>query len=149
MLPHQKIELGIYKRIKSLGPGRVSMTLPMLSAATGEDYLTIAERLKSLEAENRIELFKYSGGSQWPRAHYGGDDKILFHTGSFVIEIVPQARKYFEELEHLAEQEAQKQLVFISCRQCSPEEIQLGKDLAATVNELTSCQGILPRIKTP
>jgi len=107
MLPHQKIELGIYERVKALGPGAVTMTLGVLSESTGEDHATITERLKSLEAEKRITLSKYSGGSIWPRASIVGDDSAFFYVGSFLIDIIPQGRGYFEELEQLGKREAE------------------------------------------
>jgi DNA-binding MarR family transcriptional regulator len=141
MLPSQKIELLIYKLIKPLGLRAVPIELATLTQATGEDQSTVVERLKSLEAENRIFLSKYSGGSVWPRKEFKDNDSKFFYRDSFLIEIVPEGRNYFEELEHLAEQENQKQLVFISCGQYLPTEIQLGKNLAATVNSLTSWEG--------
>jgi predicted nucleotide-binding protein len=84
------------------------MTLGMLSESTGQDHATITERLKSLEAANRVALSKYSGGTIWPRASIASDDRAFFYVGSFLIEIVPQGRGYFEELEQLAEQEAKR-----------------------------------------
>jgi hypothetical protein len=141
MLPSQKIELGIYRRIKGLGPGTVTMTLGMLSAATGEDHATIVERLKALDADKRITLSKNLAGARWPYAGFKHGDSAFFYTNSFLIEIVPQGRKYFEELEQAAEREAQKRLVFVSCGQYVREEIQLGEKLAAMVREHTDCEG--------
>ncbi len=117
------------------------MTLPVLVQATGADHATVTDRLKSLEAEQRIALFKYSGGSTWPRSEYGNDENAFFWTGSFLVEIIPQARKYFEDLEQRAERESDKRIVFISCGQFAPAEILLGKRLAARVSELTPFEG--------
>lgn len=55
-------------------------------------------------------------------------------------EIAPHGRGYFEELEQRAKEEEKKPLVFISCGQSHPKEIQLGKDLAAKVSELTQLE---------
>lgn len=38
LLPSEKTELGIYKRIKSLPPVSVAASLPMFSAATQQDH---------------------------------------------------------------------------------------------------------------
>src|SRR6476660_5291415 len=130
MLLSQIIELKIYKRIKSLGPKAVSMNLAMLHQATGEDNATIVESLKGLEADNRIQLSKFSGGSTWSRKDFGNDEQAFFYTGTFFIEIVPQARKYFEQLEQESDLVPTKPLVFISCGQYSANEIGLGKKLA-------------------
>src|SRR5258707_6628533 len=141
MLPSEKVELEIYRRVKALGPGRASVTLPVLGQETGADRATITERLKSLEAEQRIALFKYSGGSAWPRSQFGNDENASFATGGVLIEIIPQARKYFEDLEQRAERESNKGIVFISCGQFAPGEILLGKRLAAKVSEFTPLEG--------
>jgi hypothetical protein len=141
MLPSQKIELAIYQRIKGLGPGAVSMTLGILSAATGEDHNTLVERLKSLEAEGHITLFKNWAGARWNYRGFAHGDSVFFFNDGFVIEIVPQGRKYFETLEQESAKEAQKRLVFISCGQYVREEIQLGEKLAAMVSEHTGCEG--------
>lgn len=106
MLRSEKIELAIYKAVNR-GPGPVTLmtTMPMLSQLTGEDdHAAIADRLKALAADNRIQLCKYSGGQQWPRLP-SQSDATFFFTGEFGIEIVPQGRKYFEELEQRADSE--------------------------------------------
>jgi hypothetical protein len=103
MLPSEKIELAIYRHVNLLEPP-VNVSLPQLSQITGErDHARIAERLKDLAAHNRILLSKVQKGRIWPR----GDtpDRFFFHTGSFLAEIAPQGRKYFEELEQHATQE--------------------------------------------
>src|SRR5262249_47467096 len=139
LLPYQKIDLKIYIRIKSLGPGGLTVSLADFSQQIGEDQSTTVERLDGLATHKRIGLFKYVGGSRLPS---GGFDKdSFFHSGSFIIELTPQGREYFEELERSAKQEARRPLVFISCGQYMVKEVQLGRDLAAKVNELTSCEG--------
>jgi hypothetical protein len=102
MLPSEKIELAIYKAVNR-GPGPVTFltTMPMLSHITGEDdHASIADRLKALEADSRILLTKWSGGQRWPRGD--SPDATFFYTGEFGVEIIPQGRKYFEELEQIA-----------------------------------------------
>ena len=79
------------------------MSLPQLSQITGEiDHGRIAERLTDLEANNRILLLKYLGTSQLSRAQFK-NDSAFFHTGSLLIRIAPQGRKYFEDLEQRAD----------------------------------------------
>jgi pyrimidine deaminase RibD-like protein len=108
MLPSEKLELAIYKFVDKLGPGAVSTAVVHLYQITGEtDYGKIVERLKDLESSSRILLSKYSGGQIWPRGD--SPDKTFFYVGSFLIEIAPQGRKYFEELEQRAENEWQTQ----------------------------------------
>jgi predicted nucleotide-binding protein len=97
LLPSEKLELAIYKHVDALEPP-VNVSLPQLSQVTGEkDHAKIAERLKALDIENRISLSKYSRGQRSSRGD--SPDRAFFHTGSFLIEIAPQGRKYFERLE--------------------------------------------------
>lgn len=148
MLPSEQLELAIYSSIKrgSSGQGAWDTSMPMLSQATAEsDHNAIAERLKDLEANNRIFLSKYSGGQRWPRRD--SPDRTFFHTGSFLAEIAPQGRKYFEELEQRAEHEARKStaspeepLIFVSCGQSTLAERQLGQEIAKLVERLTGCR---------
>jgi hypothetical protein len=140
MLPSQKIELAIYERIKVLGPGAVSMNLGMLMTATGQDHATLVERLKDLDDEHRISLTKYSAGTPERRDRFSGDAAFFYHEG-FRAEVLPKGRKYFEQLEQEAALEEQKRLVFISCGQYTPEEIRLGKQIAAMVSEHTDSDG--------
>jgi diguanylate cyclase (GGDEF)-like protein len=105
MLPSEKLELAIYKFVDALGPFAVSASVVQLSQVTGEkDYGRIIERLKDLDANNRLLLTKYKGGSRLSRPEFGNDGGF-FYTDSFLIEIAPQGRKYFEELELRTEQE--------------------------------------------
>lgn len=103
MLPSEQTELAIYKHVDALqSPVHVGIT--QLSQITGEnDYRRIIERLKDLESNNRIRLSKFNGGGIWPRGET--PDSTFFYSGSFLIEIVPQGRKYFEDLKQRAEQE--------------------------------------------
>jgi hypothetical protein len=151
MLPSEKLELAIYKAVNR-GPGLVTFLtmMPMLSQLTGEnDHAAIAERLKALEFNNRIALSKYVQGSTCPR----GDlpDKTFFYTGEFGIQIVPQGRSYFEELEQRAEHEAKtplvlpatrlsEPLIFVSCGQSTPAERHLGQEIARLVEQETTCR---------
>src|SRR5258708_20753700 len=105
MLPSEKLELAIYKHVNSLGPLPVSVSLPQLSQITGlNEHARMTECLKGLEADNRILLTKYVGGSRLTRYQFG-NDAGFFHTDSFLIDVAPQGRKYFEQLEHRANQE--------------------------------------------
>ena len=104
MLPSERLELAIYQAIKR-GPAQgLDTSITGLSLATGEnDYGAIVERLKDLEANDRILLSKYSGGQRWPRGD--SPDRTFFYTSSFLIQIAPSGRKYFEGLDQRAEDE--------------------------------------------
>ena len=145
MLPSERLELAIYRAVKRVPGPRFDTSLPMLSQMTGEnDHGAIAERLKDLEEGGRIYLSKYSGGQIWPRGD--SPDRTFFHTATFFIEVVPGGRKYFEELEQRAEQEARKAaliaepLIFVSCGQSTPSERKLGQEIAKMVERETSCR---------
>jgi hypothetical protein len=82
--------------------------------------------------------------------HQFGNDAAFFHSGSFLIEVAPRGRKYFERLEQQAEQEAQRPavsaeaqlsepLIFVSCGQSTTAERQLGQEVARLVGEETGC----------
>jgi diguanylate cyclase (GGDEF)-like protein len=102
ILPAERLELLIYKHVNALHPP-VNVTLNQLSQVTGEkDYGRIVERLKDLDASQRIQLTKYKGGSRLSRSEFGNDGGF-FWTEPFLIEVAPQGRKHFEELEQRAE----------------------------------------------
>jgi hypothetical protein len=151
MLPSERLELAIYNSIKRglSGQGAWDTSMPMLSPVTAEsDHGAIAERLKDLEANNRILLSKYSGGQRWPRGD--SPDRAFFHTGSFSVEVAPQGRKYFEGLEQRAEHEAKKSatspgepLILVSCGQSTPAERQHTRG-AQDAQDIAFC-----RLKSP
>jgi hypothetical protein len=104
MLPSEKLELAIYKHVNALEPP-VNVTLTQLSQVTGENNQTrIVERLTALDDSNRIRLTKWAASSRPSRAQFR-DDEGFFNRGSFLVQIAPQGRGYFEELEQRAEQE--------------------------------------------
>jgi len=104
MLPAEKLELAIYRHVKALQPP-VNVTVNQFSQVTGEtNYGRIVERLIDLEASDRILLTKYKGGSRLSRPEFGNDGGF-FYTEPFLVEIAPQGRKYFEELEQRTENE--------------------------------------------
>jgi len=147
MLPSERLELAIYQAIKRVPGPRFDTSMPMLSQITGEmDHGAIAERLKDLADDGRIHLSKYSGGQVWPRGD--SPDRTFFHTGSFFIEIAPRGRKYFEELEQRAEDEARQPvpslqaepLIFVSCGQSTAAERKLGQAIADLVEKETGCR---------
>jgi hypothetical protein len=117
------------------------LTLGTLSQATGADHQTLVERLKSLYAQERILLNKYVGVVRHDYLELQAEPADFFYKGSFLAEIVPQARAYFERLEQEAEGESQESLIFISCGQYSMKEIELGKNLAAAVDSLPGYKG--------
>ncbi len=151
MLPSEKTELAMYSRVKSLEPGPVTMTVPMLAEASGADHATVIERLKDLHAQQRIALSKYSGGRPWSYEEFKDDTTKFFSVGAFRVEILPEGRKYFEQLEAAAEKEvsqaaaaereasqtapALKQTVFVSCGQRTDEERELGRQIFDVINE--------------
>ena len=147
MLPSERLELAIYTAIKGLPGPRFDTSMPMLSRITGEmDHGAMAERLIDLEEDGRIHLSKYSGGQIWPRGD--SPDRTFFHTGSFFIEIAPRGRKYFEELEQRAGDEARQPapspqpepLIFVSCGQSTPAEKQLGQAVTKLIEKQTGCR---------
>jgi hypothetical protein len=141
MLPSQQLELAIYKHLRVFEPLPADVSLAQLSQITGEkNQARIEERLIALDDQHRIQLTKWSGGTQLTRYQFNNDTSF-FHSSSFSVKIAPQGRSHFEELEQQAEQDKQQPLVFISCGQFHPKEIQLGKELAAKVEELTKLKG--------
>jgi Protein of unknown function (Hypoth_ymh) len=105
LLPSERIELAIYKFVKQLGPLPANVSVTQLSQITGEsDSGRIVERLKDLEANGRLSLSKHSGGQRWPPANFNSD-AAFYYRDSFLIEVAPGGRKYFEEIELRAEQE--------------------------------------------
>jgi hypothetical protein len=106
MLPSEKLELAIFKFVNAFGPfPAASASVVQLSQETGEkDYGRVVERLQDLDANRRILLTKYKGGSRLSLSEFGNDG-AFFYTDSFLIEIAPQGRKYFEELQERSEQE--------------------------------------------
>jgi len=141
MLPSEKVELAIYRKVLSLEPGRVTMTLPILCQATGADQLIVIERLEGLEEEGRIALSKYNGGNVWPYTRSKEERTNFFCNGSFLVEIRHAGRKYFEQLEAAAAQEEvlaasePKQTVFVSCGQRTDEEREFGRQICEVINE--------------
>lgn len=104
ILPAEKLELLIYKYVNALHPP-VNVTVNQLSQVTGEkDHGRIVERLKDLDANHRMQLTKSKGGSRLSRSEFGNDGGF-FYTEPFLIEIAPQGRKHFEELELRAERQ--------------------------------------------
>lgn len=101
MLHSSRIELAIYRYIKSVGTRR-STAIGELAAAIGERHEDVAERLRYLHSEGHATLWKYAGHQQVP---YSEEANVLFSAqdflfrGGFEIEITPAGRKYFEELE--------------------------------------------------
>jgi serine/threonine protein kinase len=104
MLPSEKIEVGIFKFITAVGRSR-GVTISELSAALNPnaDFEILIERLEDLYELKRIRLSKIGGGGisvSYP-AYLGVEGKTkFFYEGSFVIEIAPQGRKYFEDIEN-------------------------------------------------
>ena len=143
MLPAERMELAIYRHVDRYGRA-LSTTLPSLLAIVGANtpFDMIAERLRDLQSQNRIVLSKYSGNVRIPFDQFvgfQGDNE--FWGGGFVIEIAPQGRKYFEELERRDQYESESGSIFISCGQCNAKEIKLGQDLVSVVDKNTDHKG--------
>jgi hypothetical protein len=88
--------------------------------AFGVDISEGRKHLKILQSDGMVETQK-------------------LNLGAFKARLTPEGWKALEGLDQ-SEQEAQP-TVFISCGQYSPEEIDLGKSLAAAVDELSPCRG--------
>lgn len=150
MLPSERLELAIYKAVnRGPGPVMLDISIPMLSQLTEiGDHAAIVDRLIDLEAEARLSLSKWSGGQRWPRSNF--PDRAFFYNGSFLVEIAPRGRKYFEELEQRAELEAKsvaaavsaprEATVFVSCGQSTTIERELGKEIARLVEQKAGCK---------
>jgi hypothetical protein len=143
MLDSEKLELAIYRYVKSAGVTR-SVTISDFVNAPGSsgDYMLIVQRFKDLRERGCIGLYKYQGGSRVPYERVVSfEDENSFFSGHFVVEIEPGGRKFFEELEARDERGTRSRVVFISCGQYSDKEKALGKSLAGAVDELTPCKG--------
>ena len=108
------------------------------------------ERLKYLREHNWIMLDKWLdhfGFVEYAEAlsHYGLSESDFFYTGEFRVTITPEGVTYFEQLSADEESENESRIkapiIFISCGQCTPQEIKLGEDLEAAVNGLPECKG--------
>jgi len=129
MRPSEKIELEIYRLIKGVGRSRI-VTIGELSAAINPnaDFEILIERLIDLNNLRRIELFKVGGGGiSVPYLKYVKDESraTFFYQGSFVIEIAPSGRKYFEDLESQEESEKVKPTENRGLRETYPETRKL------------------------
>jgi hypothetical protein len=136
MLPSERLELAIYNAVKrgSSGQSELHTSMPVLSQMTGEnEHGAIAERLKDLEANGRILLTKYSGGQRWPRRDF--PDRTFFHSGQFIIEIAPQGRKHFEELEQLGARRLKRKMANESKRDISDASQKILSALLAEFRE--------------
>jgi hypothetical protein len=144
MKPIERLELAIYRRIKSQSYSSVPIpaTLRILGPDPSQDLHSIAEALLGLEAERQIRLSKIVGTlickyEELDEALPAEMDlKKKFIWSEFQIQITPKGRKYFEGLEQRDEQEHSEPLVFISCGQYHSNEKKLGKDLEQAVNRL-------------
>ena len=126
MLPSEKLELAIYKQVNVLEPP-VNVNLTQLSQVTGEnDQTRIVERLTALDDSNRIRLTKWAASSQPSREQFR-DDVGFFNHGSFLVQITPQGRGYFEELEQRAELErrAKQEEKSLPARKAPENSVQL------------------------
>lgn len=126
LLPSEKLEFAIYRHVNALEPP-VNVTLTQLSQVTGENNQTrIVERLTALDDSNRIRLTKWATSSQPSRAQFR-DDVGFFNHGSFLVQITPQGRGYFEELEQRSELErrAEQEKKPMTARKALGSRVQL------------------------
>lgn len=143
MLPFEIIELEIYRYLKPAGRA-VPTNLGTLLGAVGQNipFDTLVERLEDLHSRNHIGLFTYGGNTRIPYERVVQfEGKNAFFGGTFVIEVTPQGRRYFEELEERGRREKREPLVFVSCGQYSESEIKLGQALVAAVNSVPPNRG--------
>jgi hypothetical protein len=157
MLPHKTAELKIFRYIQSAGGPR-EVSIPELEniigpQATGpgpDGWTYLVDILKYLHSQNCIRLDKYLQGSSLVTyeevlSQHWIAEKDFFYRGRFRIDITPKGRTYFEQLSAEEDSEDQSRIkdpiVFISCGQCTPQEIKLGQDLEGAVNDLSECKG--------
>ncbi len=148
MLRHETVELRILRHI---GTSRV-VSVAHLTQAVGPniEHKYVVERLKYLHENGWIKLHKWFDTVGWIKYSDAASPYVLgendfFYVNSFRVLITPEGRVYFEQLEEREKAEKKLQIedpiVFISCGQCTREEIGLGLGLEALVNELTECKG--------
>src|ERR1700723_2723673 len=128
MFASEKIELGIYRFIIAVGRSR-SVTIGELSAALNPnaEFEILIERLVDLNNQNRIDLCKLGGGgARVPYPMYVANEgkTPFFYQGSFVIEIAPHGRKYFEDLENKEKFEQTKSAGSRDFREPYPKTLQ-------------------------
>jgi hypothetical protein len=138
MLPSEKMELIIYKCVNLQSPAR-TVSIPILNQALGgnADFNRIVECLKGLLNQHRIEMFKYGGGTIRVPFHkfVAMEGENNFFGDSFVVQITPEGRKYFEGLEEREQCEKQSRMVFVSCGQSAKEEIALGEGIVSLIEK--------------
>ena len=156
MLHHKIVELEIFRYVRSAGGQRevsirslADKVLPQATDSDREKWEYVVGRLKYLHQHNWIRMDAYIRGflvkyEEAPSHHQPNEDDF-FYKGLFRIDITPEGATYLEQLS--AEEESENEsrikdpIVFISCGQCTPQEIKLGQDLEAVVNGLPDCRG--------
>ena len=156
MLPHKSVELKIFRYVRSAGeprtvsiPDLANIVGPVLTSHGSPRGSYIVERLKYLRDHGWIRLSKYIEGrpvnyEEALNQLHVTDVSFFYHNG-FIVDITPDGVTYFEQL--TAEEKSENEpgikdpIVFISCGQCTPQEIELGQNLEAAVNELPDCKG--------
>ena len=106
MLPSEKLKNHNLPAVHQIGSIRQT-TLPALfnnfapTTGAGPSFAEILNTLRALRNTRKITLWKYSGDVRVPFDQYVGFEgtEDNFFSGSFGIEIVPEAMRYFEELE--------------------------------------------------
>jgi len=155
MLPSERLELAIYQAIKHVpGPRsirhcRCFLRSPAKRTTAQLQNVSKTWRMKVEYICQNIQVVKFGLAVIRLTAPFSMQDH-------FVIEIAARGRKYFEELEQRAEDEARQPtpspraepLIFVSCGQSTPAERQLGQAIAKLVERRRVVGPILPRIKT-
>jgi hypothetical protein len=157
MLQHKTAELKIFRYVRSAdGPREVSIggltniVGPVATSQGPTGFGYVVERLKYLLEHGWIRLDKYLRGCGF--VDYDGalsqhdlTENDFFYKDRFRVGITPGGVTYFEELiaEEARENESRIKdpVVFISCGQSTPQEIELGRNLEAAVNDLSDCKG--------
>lgn len=156
MLPHKTVELKIFHYVRSAGeprqvsiPDLANIVGPVLASQGPAGRSYIVERLKYLREHGWIRLSKYIEGrpvnyeEALNQRHV--TDISFFYNNGFIVNITPDGVTYFEQLTQ--EEKSEKEpgikdpIVFISCGQCTPKEVELGLNLEAAVSDLPDCKG--------
>jgi hypothetical protein len=158
MLSHKTAELKIFRYVRSAGGGARDVSIgdltnivgPIVTSQGPTGFGYVVERLRYLHGHRWIRLDKYLRGYGFvdydeALSQHGLTENDFFYRYSFRVDITPEGATHFEELiaEEPRENESQIEdpIVFISCGQCERQEIKLGQDLEAAVNDLSDCKG--------
>jgi len=158
MVPQKRAELTIFRYVRSAGGGPRDVSIGELTNIVGPvatsqgltGFAYVVRRLKYLRDHGWIRLDKYIWGFNFVTyesalSQFRLSEDAFFCRDRFRIDITAEGDYYFEQLTEEEESENETPIkdpiIFISCGQCTAQEIKLGRDLEAAVNSLSDCKG--------